>query len=142
VRLRSSFESLWTQIERFFESGSAYATSRGYLPEGFGKRELVTNAEWLDSLGLVEFLGTVGRHVRVGQMLARESVKARMESAQGINYAEFTYQLLQSYDFWYLHKTKGCRLQVCTVHDLTLATVLICLPGRRKRPIWQHHCRH
>jgi hypothetical protein len=110
--LRNSFESLWAQIEKFFQRGSEYAVSRGYQSEGFGKRELVANEEWLGSLGLVEFLSTVGRHVRVGQMLARESVKARMESAQGINYAEFTYQLLQSYDFWWLNKNKGCRLQV------------------------------
>ncbi|KAA8913019.1 putative tyrosyl-tRNA synthetase mitochondrial precursor [Sphaerosporella brunnea] len=112
LRLRNQFSSLWTQIDKFFSSGTSYAISRGYNPENFGKRELVTNGDWLEGLGLVEFLSTVGRHVRVGQMLARESVKARMESAQGINYAEFTYQLLQSYDFWWLNKHKGCRLQV------------------------------
>lgn len=111
-RIRHQFESLWAQIGRFFERGQSYAISRGYDQAKMGTTELVTNGEWLDGLGMVEFLSTIGRHVRVGQMLARESVKARMESAQGINYAEFTYQLLQSYDFWHLHRTKGCRLQV------------------------------
>ncbi|KAF8540992.1 tyrosine-tRNA ligase [Trichophaea hybrida] len=111
-RLRNSFESLWAQVGRFFESGRVYAISRGYDDAKFGTRELVTNGEWLDKIRMVEFLSTIGKHVRVGQMLARESVKARMESAQGINYAEFTYQLLQSYDFWHLHQSKGCRLQI------------------------------
>jgi len=111
-RLEGQFDKLWAQIGRFFESGRRYAIARGYDESKFGEKELLTNGEWLDKLGLVEFLATVGRHVRVGQMLARESVKARMESTLGINYAEFTYQLLQSYDFWHLHQTKGCRLQV------------------------------
>jgi len=119
-RLRHQFGSIWAQVGQFFERGRSYAISRGYDPAKMGTRKLMTNGEWLDKLGVVEFLSTVGKHVRVGQMLARESVKARMESAQGINYAEFTYQLLQSYDFWHLHRVKGCRLQVtgrlcCTI---------------------------
>lgn len=72
LRLQNSFESLWRQIERFFETGREYALERGYRAEQLGRRELVTNAEWLDKLGFVEFLATVGRHVRVSQMLARE----------------------------------------------------------------------
>jgi tyrosyl-tRNA synthetase len=71
-RLRNSFESLWAQVGRFFESGRAYAISRGYDDAKFGMRELVTNGEWLGKIGIVEFLSTIGRHVRVGQMLARE----------------------------------------------------------------------
>lgn len=61
---------------------------------------------------LVDFLSTVGRNVRVGQMLARESVRRRMESSEGINFSEFTYQLLQSYDFWHLYNAKGCTVQI------------------------------
>jgi tyrosyl-tRNA synthetase len=110
--LKHSFDSLWAQVDKFFVRGQEYAISRGYDKSKFGSRELLSNGEWLDNLGLVEFLATVGRNIRVGQMLARESVKARMESKEGINYAEFTYQLLQSYDFWHLFKTKNCRLQV------------------------------
>ncbi|CCX30054.1 hypothetical protein FPQ18DRAFT_356855 [Pyronema domesticum] len=112
ARLKHSFDSLWAQVDKFFVRGQEYAISRGYDKSKFGSRELLSNGEWLDNLGLVEFLATIGRNVRVGQMLARESVKARMESKEGINYAEFTYQLLQSYDFWHLFKTKNCRLQI------------------------------
>ncbi|KAG0635566.1 hypothetical protein HOY80DRAFT_1056943 [Tuber brumale] len=111
-KLDQSFDSLWAQIEKFFEKGREYAVSKGYNEANFGKRELKTNAEWLDGLGLVEFLTTVGRHMRVGSMLARDSVKGRMNSGTGINFAEFTYQLLQSYDFWHLHQTANCRLQI------------------------------
>ena len=52
--------------------GRQYAISKGYNEANFGKRELKTNAEWLDRLGLVEFLVTVGRHIRVTSMLARD----------------------------------------------------------------------
>lgn len=71
-RLQNSFDSLWRQIDRFFETGTKYALERGYSEEKVGKRELVTNGEWLDKLGFVEFLNIVGKHVRVSQMLARE----------------------------------------------------------------------
>lgn len=111
-RLRSQFEALWKQVERFFANGEQYALARGYENKDLGSVEVVTNSDWLDQLGLIEFLGKVGRHVRVGPMLARDSVKGRMESAKGINFAEFTYQLLQSYDFYHLNKTKSCRIQV------------------------------
>ncbi|KAH8149268.1 uncharacterized protein LAJ45_06808 [Morchella importuna] len=111
-RLQKAFDSIWRQIDGFFESAKKHALLRGYSEEKLGKRELVTNGEWLEGLGFVEFLSTVGRHVRVSQMLARESVKGRMTTGQGINFAEFTYQLLQSYDFWHLHNKKNCRLQI------------------------------
>ena len=73
---------------------------------------LRTNGEWLDNISLVEFLSDVGRVVRVNRMLSRQSVKSRMASDKGISFAEFTYQLLQSYDFWWLWKEEGCRVQV------------------------------
>ena len=71
-RLDLLFDCLWKQIERFFEKGREYAILRGYNVERIGTRELKSNAEWLDELGLIKFLATVGRHARVSQMLARE----------------------------------------------------------------------
>lgn len=111
-RLREQFAALWKQLERFYTTAQEYAIARGYKKEDLGKVEIVTNSDWLEGLGLIEFLGKVGRHVRVGPMLARDSVKGRMSSAKGINFAEFTYQLLQSYDFWHLYQSKNCRIQV------------------------------
>ncbi len=73
---------------------------------------LVDNHEWLGRVGLVEFLRDVGKHFSVNAMIARESVRARLEQReQGISFTEFSYQLLQAYDFAHLYATEGCRLQ-------------------------------
>ncbi|RPA86710.1 hypothetical protein BJ508DRAFT_410914 [Ascobolus immersus RN42] len=111
-KLQASGKSIRSQIETFLETASAYATAKGYNVEERGKKELITNWSWLGEISLVDFLANVGRHVRVGQMLARDSVKGRMESGAGINYSEFSYQILQSYDFYHLYKKESCILQV------------------------------
>ncbi|MCC8190908.1 MAG: tyrosine--tRNA ligase [Planctomycetes bacterium] len=72
---------------------------------------LVNNNDWLSTFNLLEFLRDVGRRFRVGEMLARESVKRRMESEDGVSYTEFTYQVLQAYDFLHLYQHHGVRLQ-------------------------------
>ncbi|KAF8416796.1 hypothetical protein BGX38DRAFT_1179254, partial [Terfezia claveryi] len=104
--------SLISQLTTFFTRAESYAISRGYSKSSFGTHILRTNGEWLDNLSLVEFLSGVGRVVRVNQMLSRQSVKSRMASEKGLSFAEFTYQLLQSYDFWWLWREEGCRVQV------------------------------
>ncbi len=68
------------------------------------------NADWLRPLGLMEFLRDAGKHFTVNYMLAKDSVKGRMES--GISYTEFTYMLIQAYDFWHLWKAERCELQL------------------------------
>jgi tyrosyl-tRNA synthetase len=70
---------------------------------------LVNNLDWTAPLSAIEFLRDVGKHFSVNRMLAREVVKARLES--GISYTEFSYQLLQSHDFYELHRRYGCTLQ-------------------------------
>ncbi len=77
-----------------------------------GAWELVDNADWTAPVGLLDFLHDVGKHVSVNQMLARESVRARLGSENGISFTEFTYQLLQANDFWWLSEHRGCELQV------------------------------
>jgi tyrosyl-tRNA synthetase len=72
--------------------------------------EFVNNAEWLVELKTVAFLRDVGKHFTLSYMLQKESVKGRM--AEGISYTEFSYMLLQSYDFLHLHRTKNCELQM------------------------------
>ncbi len=74
--------------------------------------ELVDNATWTADLGLLEFLRDVGKHATVNQMIARESVRGRMETDQGISFTEFSYQLLQAHDYWWLAEHHGCELQV------------------------------
>ncbi|MFN2555896.1 MAG: tyrosine--tRNA ligase [Nitriliruptorales bacterium] len=74
---------------------------------------LVDNHDWLGGLALLDFLRDVGKHFSVNQMLARESVRRRLEQReQGISYTEFSYQLLQAYDFAHLYASEGCRLQI------------------------------
>ena len=68
------------------------------------------NADWLRPLGLMEFLRDAGKHFTVNYMLAKDSVKARMET--GISFTEFTYMLVQAYDFWHLWRTERCELQL------------------------------
>lgn len=70
--LQSSSGGLWLQLTRFFDRGAKYAVSRGYDRSKFGTAHVLTNGDWLGKLKLVDFLSTIGRHVRVGQMLARE----------------------------------------------------------------------
>lgn len=73
---------------------------------------IVNNLDWLGSLGLIEFLRDTGKHFTVNYMLAKESVKRRIASEDGISYTEFTYMMLQAYDFLVLHDRFGCTLQM------------------------------
>src|SRR6476660_9085395 len=73
---------------------------------------LVNNAEWLTKLSAIEFMRDVGKYFTVNYMLAKESVKRRSESDDGISYTEFSYLLLQSYDFLVLHDRFNCTLQM------------------------------
>ena len=74
---------------------------------------LVNNYDWTAPVGVLEFLRDVGKHVSVNAMVAKDSVRSRMETRDaGISYAEFSYMLLQGFDFYHLRKTYGCELQV------------------------------
>jgi len=90
------------QLEAFIEFGPGPADAT-----------LLDNAEWLGSLGLTAFLRDIGKHFTVNSMIAKESVRARLdEREQGISFTEFSYMLLQAYDFLHLFDTLGCRLQM------------------------------
>jgi tyrosyl-tRNA synthetase len=100
AQVEANLEGIRTQMERFIELDKTGA--RGVL---------VNNADWFASIGFLDFLRDVGFHASVNVMLARESVKARMASESGISFSEFSYQLIQGYDFVHLHDTYGCELQ-------------------------------
>jgi tyrosyl-tRNA synthetase len=78
--------------------------------EGSNAARVRNNADWLRPMGLMEFLRDVGKHFTVNYMLGKDSVKGRMES--GISYTEFTYMLIQAYDFWHLWRSERCELQM------------------------------
>ena len=73
---------------------------------------LVDNADWTASLSFLDFLRDVGKHFPLTAMLAKDSVRTRMASDNGISYTEFSYQLLQAYDFYHLRKELNCELQI------------------------------
>jgi tyrosyl-tRNA synthetase len=98
--IEANAKAIRAQLERFLDFGSGGAV-------------LLNNADWLRPLRLMEFLRDVGKHVTVNTMMAKESVKVRLEGReQGISYTEFSYMLLQAYDFLYLFQEHGCRMQV------------------------------
>jgi tyrosyl-tRNA synthetase len=74
--------------------------------------EMVNNYDWTREFGFLQFLREVGKHLTVNYMLAKDSVKNRMESGSGISFTEFSYQLLQGYDFCWLFEHKNCKLQM------------------------------
>ncbi|MFC1497676.1 tyrosine--tRNA ligase [Verrucomicrobiota bacterium] len=73
---------------------------------------IVNNYDWLKDFAFIDFLREVGKHFRMGTMLGKESVRQRLDSEHGMSYAEFSYQLLQAYDFLKLYDSEGCILQI------------------------------
>lgn len=73
---------------------------------------ILNNDEWFSSIGFIDFLRDVGKHFRLGNMIAKESVRSRLNSEEGISYTEFSYQLMQAYDFLYLYQKHGVVLQL------------------------------
>ncbi|MBP5240349.1 MAG: tyrosine--tRNA ligase, partial [Bacteroidales bacterium] len=77
---------------------------------GENAAELLNNYDWMKDYLFLDFIRDVGKHITVNYMMAKDSVKKRMET--GISFTEFSYQLLQGYDFLTLYRTKGCKLQM------------------------------
>jgi tyrosyl-tRNA synthetase len=91
-------EKIKAQLERFLD----FNDENGAI--------LVNNYDWIGQMSVIDFLRDTGKHFSVNYMLAKESVEARIQS--GISFTEFTYQILQSLDFYYLHKKYGVKLQI------------------------------
>ncbi len=98
-QVRHNADCIRAQLEKFLDFGS-----------GAGAAEIVNNYDWFAPIGYLEFLRDVGKHLTLGYMIAKDSVQSRMEA--GISYTEFSYQLLQAYDFCWLYRNKSCELQV------------------------------
>lgn len=73
---------------------------------------VVDNADWFGRITFIDFLRDVGRHFRMGTMLGKDSVRTRLASESGMSFTEFSYQLLQGYDFLHLYRTEGCSIQL------------------------------
>jgi len=74
--------------------------------------EIANNYDWFKEMSFLDFIRDVGKHITVNYMSAKDSVKKRLESEHGMSFTEFTYQLVQGYDFYWLYKNKNCKLQM------------------------------
>ena len=74
--------------------------------------EMVNNYDWFKQINFLDFIRDTGKHITVNYMMSKDSVRKRLEGESGMSFTEFTYQLVQGYDFYYLHKNKNCRLQM------------------------------
>ena len=102
--LRHNQECIKAQLAKFldFESNQPNAA------------ELVNNYDWMKDYSFLNFIRDIGKHITVNYMMAKDSVKKRLssESSEGMSFTEFSYQLLQGYDFLHLYQTKNCKLQM------------------------------
>ena len=82
--------------------------------EAPNKAELVNNYDWMKDYSFINFIRDIGKHITVNYMMAKDSVKKRLQrdSSEGMSFTEFSYQLMQGYDFYWLWKNKGCVLQL------------------------------
>ncbi|HAL94980.1 MAG TPA: tyrosine--tRNA ligase, partial [Chitinophagaceae bacterium] len=100
--LNRNITGVKAQLERFLQFDSS-------LPNA---AELVNNYDWFKEISFIDFLRDTGKHITVNYMMAKDSVKKRIEGETGISYTEFAYQLMQAYDFYWLYQHKNCKLQM------------------------------
>ena len=100
--LQHNLNCLKNQLSKFLDFDAATPNAA----------ELVNNHDWFKEINVLDFLRDVGKHITVSYMLAKDSVFFRMERESGISYTEFTYQLIQGYDFQHLYTHKNCKLQM------------------------------
>ena len=97
--LTHNLNAVKKQLEKFLDFGN-----------GENAAEILNNYDWMKGFSFLEFIRDVGKHISVNYMMAKDSVKTRLET--GLSFTEFSYQLVQGYDFYYLHKEKNCKLQL------------------------------
>ncbi|MCD6367187.1 MAG: tyrosine--tRNA ligase [Bacteroidales bacterium] len=101
--LRKNQEGIKKQLQQFLN----------FSDENTSSAEIVNNYDWMKDFSFLSFIRDIGKHMTVNYMIAKDSVKKRMsaDAKTGISFTEFSYQLVQATDFWYLYRTKNCRLQ-------------------------------
>jgi len=99
--LQFNLQGIKIQLEKFldFDCGPSSA-------------EIVNNYDWFKNFNFLDFLRDVGKHLTVNYMMAKDSVKKRLENESGISFTEFSYQLVQGYDFYWLYSHKNCKIQM------------------------------
>ncbi len=100
--LQKNIAGVKAQLEKFLD----------FNPSMPNAADMANNYDWFKPISFIDFLRDVGKHITVNYMMAKDSVKKRIEGETGISYTEFAYQLMQGYDFYWLYKNKNCKLQM------------------------------
>jgi len=100
--LQKNVAGVKAQLEKFLDFNPS-------LPNA---AEMANNYDWFKNISFIDFLRDAGKHITVNYMMAKDSVKKRIEGETGISYTEFAYQLMQGYDFYWLYNHKNCKLQM------------------------------
>ncbi|KIX98530.1 uncharacterized protein Z520_05831 [Fonsecaea multimorphosa CBS 102226] len=108
---KANMTAMHIQLKKLGASIEKYAERKGYMREWAWRRSLENNNAWWSKTTAKEFLSILGRHIRIGPMLGRDTVKNRLEKGDGMSFAEFSYPLVQAWDWWHLFQS-GCQLQI------------------------------
>jgi len=100
--LQHNLDCVQKQLEKFLDFDSTKSNAA----------VMVNNYDWFKNFSFLNFIRDVGKHITVNYMMAKDSVKKRLEGETGMSFTEFTYQLVQGYDFYWLYENKGCKLQM------------------------------
>ncbi|KAF5868175.1 putative tyrosyl-trna mitochondrial precursor protein [Botrytis fragariae] len=105
LKMHYQLKGIWLNVE-------AYGRKYGYQWEWAWRRGLVNNHHWMNKLTVMELLQILGPGMRIGAMIAKDTVKNKMNNGDGMSYSEFSYPLLQSWDWWHMYNTKGITMQI------------------------------
>jgi tyrosyl-tRNA synthetase len=100
--LQKNLEGIKSQLGKFLDFDSNSMTSA----------DMVNNYDWFRGMEFLQFIRDIGKHITVNYMMSKDSVRKRIDSETGISFTEFTYQLIQGYDFYWLYQNKNCKLQM------------------------------
>ncbi|TWI79093.1 tyrosyl-tRNA synthetase [Lacibacter cauensis] len=100
--LNKNVAGVKAQLEKFLD----------FDPSKPNAAEMANNYDWFKTISFIDFLRDTGKHITINYMMAKDSVKKRIESEVGLSYTEFAYQLMQGYDFYWLYEHKSCKLQM------------------------------
>ena len=99
--LKKNEQGIKTQLSKFID----------FNPEKSNAATMVNNYDWFKDLSFIDFIRDAGKHITINYMMAKESVKKRLESENGMSFTEFCYQLMQGFDFYHLFTTRNCKIQ-------------------------------
>ena len=100
--LNHNLQGIRKQLEKYLDFDQAKPNAA----------EMVNNFDWFRDMNFLHFIRDVGKHITVNYMMAKDSVKKRLEGTTGMSFAEFSYQLVQGYDFYWLFMNRNCKLQM------------------------------